>query len=362
LQDLKEIKQKIYDDEDIETLLRELGCEYIRREQGGNLITAQLPAKFNSDNRRSVQVKNTPALTSYIRSRGVSGDIYSIVGYCLYEIDNFDDLIDRLGDIKTWVCETLGYTEFLTQNPLKQKQKTEEKQDWLKWLKDLRKKRGANTTNMTENEVIDESILQQYDMYPYYPWIEEGISAKTQIEFQIGFDWWTERIVFPVHNAKGQLIGVKGRYIGQDKYTHDHMKYIYVVKCNKSLELFNWHRALPYIKNKKEVIVFEGAKTVMKAWSNNIRNCVSIEGDHMSPQQVKMLKDLGIETTFVFAWDKDKQKDFIRKQLEPFPPIFNVYYVYDENDLLQEHDSPLDRGVKTWYNLYKTKRKISEVE
>ncbi|WJJ55327.1 hypothetical protein QB910_000083 [Dabrowskivirus KKP3916] len=355
--DLKELKQKIYDDEEIETLLSALGCEHISKEQHGDLITAQLPSKFASSNRRSVQVKNTPSLISNIRTEGITGDIYSIVGYILYDCRTFDDLVDNLVDVKNWICEALGYTELLRPSMRQKETKRQrEKKDWNSWLKNLRKKRGADTSNMTENEVIDEKVLDDYKLYPVELWIKEGITARTQLTFQVGFDIWSERIVFPVHNSKGELIGVKGRYIGLDQYIQDHQKYIYLHKCNKSLELFNYHRALPYIHFHKCVYVVEGAKTVMKAWSNGIRNMVSMEGDQLSPAQVQLLKDLGIDVEYIFAFDKDKDEKYVKEQIDKFTPIHKVSYLMDDDNIFEGKQSPLDLGVEAWYSLLNNKR------
>lgn len=56
--DLRVLKQRIYNEAKIPTLLAALDCDHIHEEQGGELIVCQLPSKFHSDNRRSVQIKN----------------------------------------------------------------------------------------------------------------------------------------------------------------------------------------------------------------------------------------------------------------------------------------------------------------
>lgn len=349
MDDLKIIKQQVYEDGNIETILRELGCEYISQEANGTRITAQLPSRFNSHNKRSVQVKNNESLTSKIWTAGVDGDIYAVVGYILYDCVTFSDLIPHLNDCKRFICEVCGYDEFLKHDP--QRKKRKKQGEWNGWLKEIKKKRRRDVNEIEENKVLPESVLDQYYRYPNYWWKAEGISFSTQRTFEVAFDLASLRIVFPIRDRYGRLIGVKGRYVGDDEYTLSHMKYMYLYPCNKSIELFNLHRALPYIMERKEVIVFESEKSVMLAWEYGFRNAVSIGGSDITPVQVQLLKDLGLEIVPVFAWDKDRDRDFIKKQLRQFKGR-PVYTVYDVKNILTDKDSPIDKGYDTWYYLY----------
>jgi DNA primase len=345
MDDLKLLKKRIYDDEKVEQLLLELGCHHIKPEQGGNLITAALP---NGDNKRSIQVKNNEHLNVAIRSKGIDGiDIYGLVGYILYGCETFDEIRAHLFQIKTYICNVLDYPYTYTEKP------KQEKKDWNAWLKAIKRKR-QKTYEITENKVLDERILDQYFIFPNIWWLQEGIDIVTQREFEVGFDIESERIVFPIRNKDGKLISLKGRYIGKDQETLENKKYMYLINFSKSIELFNLHRASPYIREKKECIIVEGAKTVMKLHGWGYKNCVSIEGDSLSPVQVKLLKELGLDVKLVFAWDKDKNVEFIKKQLKQIKNR-EIYVVYDIKNLLKEKDSPTDRGKKVWDYLYKNK-------
>lgn len=349
MSDLQTIKKRIYEEEKIEELLERLGCYNVRPEGGRSRFSAHLPDKFESRNNRSVQVKNQEGLSSAIRSRGIFGDIFTVASYILFEDEN------KLFETKKWVCEKLGYQEYLNGfTPV------EEKEDYLWFLKDIHKerKKQQRLEDVTENKTIDESVFDEYVMLPYDSWIKEGISYQTQIEFQIGFHLQSERVIFPIHNKNGELIGVKGRYIGKDEEVEDQFKYIYLQPCNKSIELFNLHRALPYIREQKEVIIVEAAKTTMLAWSNGVKNMVSIEGDYLTPQQIQLLKELGIEIDLVFAWDKDKNVNFIKKQVETLKGR-KVYALYDTQNLFENKQSPFDKGLDTWEKLYSKKFQIN---
>jgi DNA primase len=103
MNDLKEIKRKIFEEEVITDLLEALGCEHISTEQGGRLYTAQLPVEHNSKNKRAVQIRNQESLTGHIRNKGIKGDIYNIIGYILFKAETFVEVKEYLFEIKKWI-------------------------------------------------------------------------------------------------------------------------------------------------------------------------------------------------------------------------------------------------------------------
>lgn len=358
MSDLQLIKNKIYEEEKIEEILEHLGCWNIKTEQNGKIYTAGLP---NGDNSRSVQVKNNEYLNVDVRSKGIKGDIYTLISYIIYECETDSELQGCINRSKYWLCNRLEYYEYIDEfYKLLVKQDQKPTGNYNKWLTKLKKKRFKNEIE-NYNEVLTEKILKRYIIQPHLHWINEGINYNTQVYFQIGFDIRGERIVFPIHNSKGDLIGVKGRYIGNNKEILDNCKYLYVVPCNKSIELFNLHRALPYIKEQKEVLVVEGAKTVMMLHQWGYKNAVSIEGDSLTLQQVKLLKDLGIEIKLTFLWDKDKGVEFIKKQICQING--RIMYVVFDKGLLDGKDSPCDKGKEVFEELMsKNKYKVGFIK
>jgi DNA primase len=344
LSELQEIKKRIFEEEKIEHVLELLDCWHVDTEQGGKLYVAGLP---DGDNERSVQVKNTESLISHIRTKGVSGDIFDIISYIIYEADTEEKRKETLSKSKFWLCQKLNYQEYIDEFYKETSDKVEEKPKYNKWLSNLCCKKKT----ITENKVIPKKELERYGIIPYKKWLDEGLNIRTQKKFQIGIDVKTERITFPVHNYLGDPIGVKARYIGNDQTIKDKYKYLYLIPCNKSIEFFNFHRALSYIQSQKEVIVVEGAKTVMFLHQWGFRNVISIEGDSLSDDQIKLLKGLGIDVKFIFAWDKDKDAEFVYNEINKLKGRLR-YSIYDKDNLLSDKDSPCDKGKETWNNLY----------
>jgi DNA primase len=359
--DLQAIKERIYEEMRIEELLTELECEHVYAEQNGELIVAQLPRNFQSTNKRAVQIKNSPTLTGYVRTKDISGDIFSVVGYVLYECLTFDDVKDYLYQIKAWVCNVLGYEEYLEEwDNFKNSETRKEKKNWNGWLKNIKSKREQREKSVSSNkhnEPLDENILSRYYNYPHAKFVEDGIIPFTQNQWEVGFDPISNRITYPVRNTSGELVGVKGRYVGDDSDIIDHIKYLYIVPCDKSIELWGLHKNLQDILEADEVIIFESAKSVMLAWQYGFKNAVSIEGSSMTPIQATMLKKLGV-SQITFAFDKDVDLQEVKRRTSLIKNRL-VYAVVDESGLLSNKDAPVDKGEEVWKDLYNNKRKLN---
>lgn len=53
---------------------------------------------------------------------------------------------------------------------------------------------------------------------------------------------------------------------------------------------------------------------------------------------------------------ENEDADFIEKQARKFSQFRRTSYVWDTHDLLDEKDSPIDKGYKVWNYLLKWKR------
>lgn len=347
MSELQELKKKIFEEERIQELLEHMGCERINEKS--NRFEAQLPDKFNSNNIRSVQCYKNEHLTCRIRSKGVTKlNIFGLVSYIVFDISNENDHLGNLYKAKKWICEKLGYNLINTYQPIKD--------DPLKWLKDLRKGRKKTPTfQMQENEIFEESILNQYVMYPYKDYIDQGIEYNTQLDFQVGFDIQTERIIFPIYNSFGDIISIKGRTSLESYKEKGIYKFMYLYNFNKMIEWYNWHKAIYYILERKEVLIFESEKSCWLATQYLYQNCIAIGGDDISDYQINMIKELGSEIKVLIALDKDKSADDIKKQCAKFGMNRLVYTIWDSKHLLVKgsKNSPVDLGKDIWEELYK---------
>lgn len=332
--DLQIIKKRIFEEEKIEYLLEQLGCENIKYEQNGQLITAKLPSDIESSNNRSVQVKVREGLTSYIRSKGIQGDIFNIVQYILD-----CEFIQS----KYWICNILNYNiDFKEYKP---------KKDWNEKLHSIQKKRKKELL-LTQNIILPESTLLQYSQIPSYEWWQEGLKCETQNEFEIGMDGssGSDKIIFPIRDEECRLLSVKARFTHEFEDAHKDMKYFYLFPYNRQLNIYNIDKAKKYIQD--EVIVFEGEKSCMYAFQWGIKNTVSTQGQEISPLQIRKLLNLECKINFVF--DKDVPLEFFKKYKNQLSTRL-AHCTLDIEDLFKGKESPVDKGEEYFLKLIENK-------
>ncbi len=104
-------------------------------------------------------------------------------------------------------------------------------------------------------------------------------------------DAFINRIMFPLHNANGKVIGFSGRiYNGEDLNKYQNTKETILFK--KRENLFNYHRARDEIRKCKSVIVMEGFMAVIRAYTVGIKNCIATMGTALSVEQLNLIKKL----------------------------------------------------------------------
>lgn len=338
---LKEIKKRLRNRENIHKLLSSIGCQNINtREQKGTLITAQLPQKFYSPNRRAVQVRLNDNLTAYIRNMNdFSGDIFSLVSY-IHHNKRGADINKDLHNSRNYICNVFGWDELKVGN-MDAEIIVKEHTDCLLELMGEEPK-----VEIIPNDIIDESVVNHYLPLPSYDWKKEGISYATQVKYGVRFDMRSKRIVFPVRNRQGDLVGIKGRIL---KAEDSDIKYIYLHPCNASQEWYNYHIAVNSILKEKRVFIFEGEKSCMKMYEHGIYNTLSISSSDISDAQAKMLNDLSQDIEIILCYDNDKSRDEIKEQAQVFKK--DVFAIYDKDKILPDKSSPIDSGIEVFNKL-----------
>lgn len=199
---------------------------------------------------------------------------------------------------------------------------------------------------------LPEDHMEQYsdDMDKLRLWIDEGISPEVLREFGVRYDDFGRRIVYPIYDADGNLVNVGARTTVPDWKERGIRKYTYTNKWNGAMRvLYGFFQNRDAIDAKREIILFEGAKSVMKAASWGVRNTAAILTSHMSAEQFKLLLPLGVRTVFALDKDVDLSGDKNVRRLMRYVPCKRIC---DRDDLLGEKDAPVDRGEEVFRYLY----------
>ena len=103
------------------------------------------------------------------------------------------------------------------------------------------------------------------------------------------FDRFRNRLMFPIHNETGKIIGFGGRALAAEdepKYLNSPETPIY----RKSYVLYNLHRAKEAVRKSGRVVLVEGYMDAIGVWSVGVREVVATCGTALTSQQVMMMK------------------------------------------------------------------------
>ena len=152
------------------------------------------------------------------------------------------------------------------------------------------------------SKTYDESILDDYLKVPNVRFQRDHISLETQMEFGISYDVNTDRIVIPIRDQHGSLMGVKGRR-NYETDNEDDPKYLYLVPCQMSKTLFGYSTNYSSMYG-GTVMIFESEKSVLQCASYGYHNAVALGSNSLSEYQAKMILSLNPQKV-IFMLDND---------------------------------------------------------
>lgn len=207
------------------------------------------------------------------------------------------------------------------------------------------------------SNILDDSYMERYEDKPekYELWRQEGISDDAMQFFGVKYDGFSNCIVYPIKNEAGKIVNVGGRTLYPDFKERCLRKYTYFKPWGGQMNIvYGLFENREEILKKNEIILFEGMKSVLIAMGYGFKNTGAILTSHLNPGQMKILARLGVRV--VFALDKDVKIKQDRN-IEILRRYVNVEYIYDFKDLLDEKDSPVDKGAEVFSKLYETRIK-----
>lgn len=206
-------------------------------------------------------------------------------------------------------------------------------------------------TKEAKSVILPEDYMTRYkkDNGKLALWEAEGISRASLDKFQVYYDDFSSRIVYPIRDINGHIINVSGRTVDPDWKAKKLRKYTYFKPLGTLNTIYGLAENRESIAEKGEIILFEGAKSVMLADTWGIYNTGAVMTSHLNPCQLKILVKLGMRV--VFALDKgiNIREDENIKRLKRYVP---VEYIWDTDNLLEDKMSPVDAGREVWQKLY----------
>lgn len=342
-----ELKEYIQINNKIEYILQDLGCTKIVFHPTKDYYTSCYPV--TGDNPMGVVIKNNLTLNYYSYSRNI-------------HIEDGKDIFNLIQDVKNLkFSDAIKYTHNLLGLEYKYSPNKETKKikinPLIKFERAAAKRRRV--CDVSEIKYLDEDILD--DFYPgiHIDLFREGIIGKTINKFHLGYSFKWKRTIFPHYYwLTGQLIGYNARTTVKNYDLFDIPKYFITPGMKKELNLYGLYQNMDEIEKKHIIVIGESEKSVLKRDSRNDGTWVALSGKNISEEQVRIIRGLNV-VEIVVALDKDAPIEEVWSICERFPGK-KVTYIYDEWNLLGDHDSPADACNKIYNFLFKHRVRYTE--
>ena len=290
------------DDSEIEAIrtnanIIDIISDYLPLTQRGKNFFGVCP--FHDDHSPSMSVSSEKQIYKCF-SCGAAGNVFTFVQD--YEHITFIESVKL-------VAEKIGYNIVIEET-----KKTEKNDDSYKamQLAEMFYKNNLNTSfglkakAYLEERKINDTIINEFNIglslsekKSLYNLLEKkGYSSITlkkiglvNIDGADVYDSFVNRIIFPIHNLEGQVVGFTGRiYNGESVAKYFNSKESEIFK--KGQILFNYHRAKDFIKEKHEVIIVEGNMDAIRMYSYGFKNTVALMGTNLTKDHIDILKKL----------------------------------------------------------------------
>lgn len=117
------------------------------------------------------------------------------------------------------------------------------------------------------------------------------------------YDLFRNRIMFPLEDLNGNVVGFSGRIYQENQSTHKYVNSPESIIFKKSNVLYNYHRAMNEIKKLDSVFLFEGFMDVIAAYRADVLNSVASMGTALTDEQIKAIKKL--TNNIILCYDGD---------------------------------------------------------
>ena len=248
------------------------------------------------------------------------------------------------GDVFTWTMKTQGleFREALQlladqagvkltsySGPTQDKS---EREGWLATMQSAlifyRNELNKSSTAKTycENRDIPQAVIDEWEL-GYAPDVREALVSQlkrdghqlveaerlflVQGDQQTGYrDKFFSRLMFPIRDDKGDLVGFGGRVLGDGtpKYINSSDTPLY----RKSRVLYGFHRARDRMMKERHAVLVEGYLDVIACHRAGVKEAVASLGTSLAEDHAKLLKRFCDKVTILYDADKAGEKAAMR--------------------------------------------------
>ena len=153
---------------------------------------------------------------------------------------------------------------------------------------------------------------------------EAGLLSRNEENFSY-YDRFRNRIMFPLKNAQGRIVGYSGR-----TYTNQEPKYLNSPETpifQKRRLLYNLDKARKSIRQNDEIVLLEGFMDVIKSDYAGLKQVVASMGTQSSQEHMRFLKKLTNNITLMFDGDYAGREATLKTGQALLQQGLNVYVI-----------------------------------
>lgn len=211
-------------------------------------------------------------------------------------------------------------------------------------------------------KILPDNYMERYEFRKdkLKLWFDEGIPYEIMWDYQIRYDAFDDRIVYPIRNMDGEIFCISGRTCDPDYKSKKLRKYTYTTAIGSLPALYGFWENKQSIMERKEAIVFEGCKSVLKGANFGFSNGIALLTSHLSPFQLEVMIKLasfhGIRFVFALDSDVDITDD---KNIMRLRSYAKIEWIRNRDNLLAEKEAPVDRGKEVFEKLYNMRERLN---
>lgn len=164
---------------------------------------------------------------------------------------------------------------------------------------DTQKKFQIGYAPNLKDALVQDALLQQFKL-EYL--LESGLSLKNDHNQWI--DRFRNRLMFPIKNLQGKIIGFGGRTLDASKETAKYINSPESVVYNKSLALYGIFEAKDSIRKKGFAILSEGYLDVITLHQYGLDNAVASCGTAFTHEQARLIKRFAQQVLILYDGDE----------------------------------------------------------
>lgn len=266
---------------------------------------------FHEDHSPSMSVSREKGIFKCF-SCGATGNVFKFVSD--FENISFAQAVSKIAEKIGMPLK--GVFEVQKETPHKEEYKTMELAS-LFFQNNLQTARGVEATEYLKKRGLDEKTIADFQIglaldknslgtflkqkkYENQYLVNLGLQNQNRLNF---YDIFVNRIMFPIHNINGEIVGFTGRVYLPNSPTPKYLNSKETIIFKKGNTLFNYHRAKDAVRLEKKLIIVEGNMDAIRMHANGLKNTIALMGTSLTSNQIKAIKKLRVPVILMFDND-----------------------------------------------------------